>query len=480
MSEGKLDDMQTEETAQSPHNMGLNIHPDLQHDTSSGGNQNPFIHMQILPGGTIVHDASGRQRILNMDEISQLFSQLKDDLTAAAAWGKIVTTRLRAESALRSGNLKSAIVDFNDALKWLEDTPALDVERISRAAMLFSLAQAYRENEMAAESEACYLESLGLYKRSFGRDNFRNFSILQDLGMLCEKDGYPREAAELYERAFAGRLKTLGNNDPDTLNSMQDLASLKISLGDFESALVLLEKAVPSLEAVFGLHCEKTLNAMDKLSLLYHRLGHDEDAHAICGKAIQPCKASFGINESITMDLIGRYLQTSDNFDFSADITEIVDQYRHSQDPEALRVVHRLGRAYMDAGLSRDAAQIFQSLFEDFLTVKGADSAETFDAISALCVSFEHLDDIDNAIHSYRQLVHMAEKTPEDHHSRRRVTYAEKRIRELSRRRSILTAEKRDWGLLEAGQCVNCGYFTTVLCSSKAFLSIPLFIIQIP
>lgn len=471
--------MQTEEATQSPHNMGLHIHPDLQYDNSSGGSQNPFIHMQILSGGAIVHDASGRQRILNMEEISRLFSQLKDDLTAAAAWGKVVTTRLRAESALRSGNLKSAIVDFNDALKMLEDTPALDVENISRAAMLFSLGQAYRRIEMAGESEACYLESLGLYKRSFGRDNFRNFAILQDLGVLCEKDGYPSEAAELYERAFAGRLKTLGNNDPDTLSSMQDLASLKISLGDLESALILLEKAVPSLEAVFGLQSEKTLNAMDKLSLLYHRLGHDEEAHAICGRAIQPCKLSFGINEIITMDLIGRYLQTSDNFDFSADISETIDQYRYSRDPEALRVIHRLGRAYMDAGLSRDAAQIFQGLFEDFLTIKGADSTETFDAISALCVSFEHLDDIDNAIHSYKQLVQMAEKTPEDHHSRRRIPYAEKRVKELSRRRSILTAEKRDWGLLEVGQCVNCGYFTAVLCSSKASLSTPFPFIQI-
>lgn len=449
------------------HETSWKFSPELQQDAFPGANQNPFIHLQILSGGAIVHDASGRQRILKMDEISRLFSQLKDDLTAASAWGKIVTTRLRAQSTLRSSNLKSAIVDFNDALKMLEDTPALDVENISRAAMLYSLGQAYRKINMAAESEACYLEALGLYKRSFGRDHFRNFAILQDLGALCENDGYPREAAALYDRAFAGRLKTLGNNDPDTLNSMQNLASLKISLGELESALVLLEKAVPSLEPVFGLQSEKTLNAMDKLSLLYQRLGHDQEAHAICIRAIPPCKVFFGVNESITMDFVGRFVQTSDNFDFPADITDIIDQYRHSQDPEALKVIHRLGRAYMDAGLNRDAAQIFQGLFEDFLAAKGADSSETFDAISALCVSFEHLDDIDNAITAYRQLIHMAGKTPEDHHARKRVAYAEKRIKELNRRLSVLTAEKRDWGLLEAGQCVNCGYFTTVLCRSK-------------
>ena len=472
MSEGKLDDAPVDEFIQATHNADSKFAPELHHDISSNGNLNPFIHMQMRSGGAVVHDASGRQRILKMDEIAQIFLQLNDDLNAASVWGTVVTTRLRAESALRSGSLRTAIVDFHEALKTLEDTPALDIENISRAAILYSLGQAYRRIDMPAESEACYLESLGLYKRAFGRDHFKNFAILQDLGLLCEKDGYPNEASALYERAFAGRLKTLGNNDPDTLNSMQDLASLKMLLGELKLALLLLEKAVPSLEPVFGLQSEKTLDAMNKLSLLYQKLGRDEESHIICSKAISPCKASFGISESITMDLVGRFLQTSEHFDFPLDIMDIIDQYKQSSDPEALRVIHRLGRSYMDAGLNRDAAQLFQGLFEDFSAVKGAESPETFDALSALCVCFEHLDDLDNAIHSYKELVQMADKTPEDHPSHKRIAYAEKRIKELNRRQGILAAEKGEWGLLDAGQCANCGYSTTVLCSSKLFHSL--------
>lgn len=470
MGEGKPDAAPVgDEVIQAAHNMDWNFAPEFQHDSFSNGNQNPFIHMQIRSGGAIVHDASGRQRILKMDEIAKLYSQLKDDLIAASAWGRVVTTRLRAESALRSGNLRNAIVDFHEALKTLEDTPAVDVENISRSAILCSLGQAYKRVDMPVESEACYLESLELSKRTFGRDHFKNFAILQELGTLCEKDGYPSEAAALYDRAFAGRLKTLGNNDPETLNTMQDLASLKISLGEFKPALLLLEKAVPSLEPVFGLQSEKTLDAMNKLSLLYQRLGRDDESHAICNKAITPCKATFGINELITMDFVGRFLQTSEHFDFPPDVMDIVDQYKQSQDPDALRVIHRLGRSYMDAGFNRDAAHIFQGLFENILDVKGAESPETFDALSALCVCFEHLDDLDNAILSYQELVQMAGEAPEDHHSRKRIPYAEKRIKELNRRRSILTAEKGGWGLLDAGPCANCGCSTTVLCSSKAF-----------
>lgn len=405
--------------------------------------------------------------MLEMEDVAKLLTQLNDELTAASTWGEIVAMRLRAESALRSGNLKTASVDLQGALGMLEDTPALDADKLSRAAMLYSLGQANQKLDIPAKSESCYLEALGLYKRSFGRDHFRNFAILQDLGAICEKRGRISEATGLYERAFAGRLKTLGQNDPDTLNSMQDLASLKAALGDMESALLLLENAVPALESVFGLQSERSLHAMNKLSLLYQKASQAEDSNAICSRAIPSSKASFGLSGTVTRELVVRFFQTSDSFDFPAEVKDIIDQYRQARDPDTLRVIHRLGRSYMDAGLNRDASELFQTLYEDFLAVKGPDAPETFDALSALCVSREHLDGTEQAIHSYKSLIDMAHKTPAGHHSRKRVGYAEKRIKELNRRRDILAAERKDWGLQEPGQCGNCGNTTTIICSSK-------------
>lgn len=444
---------------------------DLEPDSSvsPNGSREVSIHMQIIHGGVIVHDASGRQRMLQMNEITQLLSQLKDELAAAPTWGEIVAVRLRAESALRIGNLKSATVDLQGALRMLQDSPSLGVDKISRAAMLYSLGQAYQNLDMLTEAESCYLESLGLYKRSLGRDHHKNFAILQNLGDVCQKRGHTIEATCLYERAFTGRLKMLGQNDPDTLSSMQELALLKSSLGHSESALFLLENAVPALESVFGLQNEKTLTAMDKLSLLYQKLGHEPEAHDICSRAIPPCKTFFGVDGTMTRELVVRYFQTSGNFDFPAEVKDIIDQYRQSRNPDSLRVVHRLARSYMDGGLNRDASELFQSLYEDFLVVKGPDAPETFDALSALCVSREHLDGIEQAIHAYSNLITLASKTPEGHHSRKRVGYAEKRIKELNRRRDILAAERKDWGLQEPGECINCGSSTTDLCSSKTF-----------
>ncbi|PLB49391.1 hypothetical protein P170DRAFT_509943 [Aspergillus steynii IBT 23096] len=463
---GTADESQPADTPEIRQEPDSPVVSDAEYVALLRGSQNVFIHMQYISGGAVVHDESGRQRILQMDEVAQLYLQLKDELSAATIWSQALTTRLRAEAALNQGNYTAAVVEYHDALKMLEVTPALDADKLSRAAMLHSLGQAYRNLDMPTESEACYLESLGLYKRTLGRDNQKNYAVLHDLGALCEKDGYATEAAALYERSFAGRLKTLGNNAPETLSSMQDLASLKVSLGDLESALLLLEKAVPALDTVFGLQNATTLNAMNQLSLLYQKLGLDNESRTICGRTIPHCRTFFGITSPITRDVVVRYLQSSENFDFPADIKDVLDQYQRSRDPDALRVIHRLGRSYMDAGLNRDAADLFEALVEDFLAVRGPEAPETFDALSALCVSREHLDSVDKAILAYKQLVHMAGRTPEHHHSRKRIGYAEKRISELNRRRDILAAERKEWMLHEPGLCENCGCTTTVLCNT--------------
>ncbi|PYI10740.1 TPR-like protein [Aspergillus sclerotiicarbonarius CBS 121057] len=430
------------------------------------GTQNIFIHTQHIAGGAIVHDASGRQRILKIDEIAQLFLHMKDEGSAASIWARILTTQMRAETALKQGNFEAAVAEYRAALRMLDETPALDIDKQSRAAILHSLGQAYRDHERTQESAVCYLKALGLFKRACGRDHPNNFAILHDLGTFCAKDGYATEASALYERSLAGRLKTLGHNAPETLRTMQDLAFLKVSLGDLEAALMLLEKAVPSLDTVFGLQNATTLSAKNQLSLLYHKLGLNKEARTICGRTIPYYKTFFGITSPITREAVVRYLECSENFDFPAEIKDILDQYQHSHDPDALRVIQRLGRSYLNAGLTRDAADIFETLFEEFLVVKGPKATETFDALIALCLSHERLDDLDRAILAYKQLVCMARQTPGDRYMQKTIVFAEKRISDLNNRRDMLVAEKNECAWHEPGPCEKCSTSTTTLCNT--------------
>ncbi|KAL2002577.1 hypothetical protein VTN02DRAFT_6474 [Thermoascus thermophilus] len=434
--------------------------------SSQNGSQGPLVHVRYHSRGAMVSDVSGRPRILSMDQVAQVYLQISEGLSSTALRTKASALRSRAEMILKRGDTEAAISEYQSALSILKDKPALDVDQSSRAAILHELGQAYGILNQAADSEASYLEALGLYRRIYGRDYPTNFAILNDLGILCERDGYATEAAELYERALAGRLKVLGPNAPDTLNSMQNLAAIKMQLGDLESALSLLEKAVPALETVLGLQNENTLTAMDNLSILYQKLGMKEQCRDMSRRMLPHCKTTFGLDSYVTRGTVTRCVRDAENFDFPPVLKDILDQYRHSRVPESLRVLHTLGRAYMDAGLNRDAAELFETLFEAFTAVKGVEEPETFDALSALCVARENLDWLEQAIKSYGQLLQIARRTPQGHHSRRRMDYAQRRVVELTDRRKILAAERKAWRLSEEGPCANCTFKTSNLCNT--------------
>lgn len=442
--------------------------PDAENVALLRSSQNVFVHMQYLSGTVIVHDASNRQRILHMEEVARLFLQLRDELAATTTWSRALTTRMRADATLKQGDLKAAVLEYLDALA-LQDSSGsvLDVNRLARASVLHGLGKAYLGLRKPLEAQACLLESLALYKRALGCEDPRTFDVLHDMGILFERDGCIAEAAALYERSLNGRRKALGHNAPETLHSMQDLATAKLNLGKLEAALVLLDDAVPALETVFGAHNATTLVATNKLSLVCEQLGLEDEAHVICARAIPAFKSVFGVFHPYTRDATVRFVQCATSFDFPVDVMDILDQYSRSKHPETLKVIHRLGRAYMSEGLNRDAAELFEALLKDCLAVCGPESSDTFDVLSALCVSREHLDSIGKAIQAYQQLVHMARRTKhKNHHLSTKIDYAEKRIKDLYKRRDLLAAERKEWGLGEPAPCSVCGIPTRIICNA--------------
>ena len=148
---GRFDTDQAREALQSKDDLNAMEATDAEYVALLRGSQNVFVHMQYLSGTAIVHDASGRQRILHMDEVAQLFLQLKDELSSATTWSRTLTMRMRGDSFLKQGNLTGAIIEYLDALGLLHDTPGLDVDKLARAAFMHGLGQAYRGLKMTME-----------------------------------------------------------------------------------------------------------------------------------------------------------------------------------------------------------------------------------------------------------------------------------------------------------------------------------------
>lgn len=429
--------------------------------------RDPYIHVRHSTGGVVIEDAAGRQRVLEMEQVASLVSIINGYFEALPLRSKVEALQTQAAHNLRIGHPKTAMSAYNDALEILYKNSVLDLDLTLRASILHRLGYVYYILGQTDESETCYLEALAIYRRVFGREYALNFTILNDLAILCGQDGYATEAAELYERALSGRLRVLGSYAPETLSTMQELAMLRVSLGNLESAVSLFEEVVPALEAVHGPKHEKTLDAMNSLAVLYQKLGLNEQSLEVSLKMIPHCKVAMGSNHHLTRAAVTRYVQETKNFDFTVDIKKLLEQYRGSRNPENLRVLQALGRSHMSFGLNRDACILFESLFDDLSTLRGQDSLESFDALSGLCVAYENIGVLDSAIQAYEKLIQIAEKTPKDHPCRGRMEYARKRVMDLQQRGEVLVAERRAWNLQDEGPCSHCRGLTSSLCKSE-------------
>lgn len=476
----------SEDTARSESRTSNRVLEQIERSTDIGSprpqetsdfDNNPFIHMRITSDGVTVEDVSGRRRVLQLEQIAYVYSVVSADTSLAAIKSRIASIKYRSETILERDNPKGAILAYKEILEILGKYPTLDTNLRMRSGIYHRLGFIYSALGAAGESEFYFLKALAIYRRIYGRDQGVIYALLNDIAKLCERDGYATEASALYERVLAGRLRVLGHNDPETLSSMQELANIKTSLGDLESALQLLEDAVPAFETVLGLKHESTLVAMSHLSILYQKLGLNEQSLAISRKMLPHCKGVVGYDHPLTRNTIIRYLEDSENFDFSADVKWILDYYRRSRCTESSRVLQTLGRSYMDAGLNRDACEVFLSLLDQTSGGKEMDSLEFYDALSALCVALEHLGHYDEAIKNYGQLLQSAHKTSQDHPSRSRMDYARSRVTDLIHRREVLTAERRAWEMFEDGPCTSCQSKTTSLCNSESYLIWPVIMI---
>lgn len=448
---------------------GLGAPPDGQSQSSS--ERNSFIHMRITSDGAVVEDATGRRRILQLEQIGHIYSIVSAQFSLSGVSSRIGALKSRAEMNFH-GRPKTALSAYHDVLDILHQYPPMDVDLRTRAEILHRMGEGYSMLSLAGEAESCFLETLTIYKRIFGRDYAPTFAVLKDIAKLCERDGYATEAAELYERVVAGRLRVLGPFAPETLSTMEDLARIKMSLGDLDSAVQLFEEVIPAFETVRGLQNESTLNAMNHISTLYQKLGLSEKSLAISRKMMPHCRTALGLDSALTRDAVAMFLEHSGSFDFPLDVKVMLDYYRRSRSADNLRVLQGLGRAYMNVGLNRDACELFEHLVIELSTLKGADSLEAFDALSGVCVSLEHLGSLDKAIQTYGHLLQLGSKLAPDHPCRIRMEYARQRVTDLIHRRGVLNAERRAWDLFEDGPCVSCQSNTSCLCSSEYMWSV--------
>ena len=85
-----------------------------------------------------------------------------------------------------------------------------------------------------------YQRALAGREKTLGLEHPDTLSSVNNLGILLSDKGDYAEAEEMHRRALTGREKVLGPNHPDTLSTINNLGSLLNAKGDLPAALELL------------------------------------------------------------------------------------------------------------------------------------------------------------------------------------------------------------------------------------------------
>ncbi|KAJ5816302.1 TPR-like protein [Penicillium robsamsonii] len=152
------------------------------------------------------------------------------------------------------------------------------------------LAQGQRE-----KAREMITDSLRRKRQLYGEEHDQVIDAQHNLALWHEKQGQLREAETLYHHIYQVRQRTLGSEDPKTLESLQwlvDLYSMHGGLVSSESLLSMLNQLCKSRETILGREDPQTLLNLFALSLEFNAQEKPYDAAILQQEILQICMKS--------------------------------------------------------------------------------------------------------------------------------------------------------------------------------------------
>jgi tetratricopeptide (TPR) repeat protein len=193
-------------------------------------------------------------------------------------------------------------------------------------------------------------------------------TLLHQAARFLYEQGAINQATVLAERAHTGRVRLLGPDHPDTLQSRNDIAGAYREAGDLGRAIQLFEQNLDDRIRVLGPDHPGTMQSRNNLAGAYKEAGD-------LGRAIPLFEQNLG------------------------DAVRVLGQ----DHPEALTCRHNLASAYQNAGDLARAIPLYEQNLDDTVRVLGPAHPDTLSSRHNLAYAYEHARDLGRAISLYEQ-----------------------------------------------------------------------------
>jgi serine/threonine protein kinase len=196
--------------------------------------------------------------------------------------------------------------------------------------------------------------------------------------------GLYARAHELAKSAFDSRMKLLGPNDPETLESMSLFGLILSQEGKYAEAEKLGRQALASQSRVLGPENAATLATMDSLAADLGLEGHHDEQNQLLRQAIETETRVLGPENPQTLQSMhrlgvslwsaGRYAEAEQQY---RKLLEIERRVLGPDHPQTLAAMGNLANALQAQGRLTEAEQLDRDALADYQRVFGAEHRNT-------------------------------------------------------------------------------------------------------
>jgi eukaryotic-like serine/threonine-protein kinase len=285
------------------------------------------------------------------------------------------------------------------------DQPAVE------AAIRDTIGGTYLDMGLYAEAQRQLERALALERRTLGPDNPGTIETMIHLGDVADRVSNSSEAEAIFKQTLATANRVLGPDNADTLNAAKGLANTYLHQGKFALAQPLYNRVLQSRRRVLGPENPDTLMAMNNLAADYSDEGKNAEAETLFSQVADAHSRVLGPDHPDTLlavnNLANVYVAEGKYVEGEALLSRNIEARRRTLGPEHPDTVNSmldLANAYLDQGKYAQAEPLFRQVYEAWRVAFGPEHISTLLALAGLAVALDNQGHYAQAEPLFRQV----------------------------------------------------------------------------
>jgi eukaryotic-like serine/threonine-protein kinase len=276
---------------------------------------------------------------------------------------------------------------------------------------LDKLATAYQGAGKRPQAIELFQQVRNARVKKLGAENVESLNSTNNLALVYLEAGMLPQAIELFEQARDGKVKLLGAEHPATLTTLDNLARANWSAGKLPQASALFEQVRDARMKKLGADHPDTLTTLNNLAAVYWSAGRLPEAVKLFEQVGEARVKKLGADHPETLatlnNLAVAYLRIG-NLPRAISLFEEVSDARAkklgAEHPETLATLGNLARAYQADGKLSRAIEILERVCEVHAKKSGTDHPDTLNALNSLAAAYYAGGKLPRAIELFEQV----------------------------------------------------------------------------